>query len=289
MTETIRLDNGELSVEVSSLGAEMQSLASADGRQWLWNGDGEWWSGRSPILFPIVGKAPEDTLAIDGKAYAMKQHGLARRREFALIGSASDVCRHQLAADDETMASYPFDFRLELEHRLTGRVLTVTATVTNAGFESMPYGIGFHPAFLWPLPGATGLPHRITLENGKEPDLFRLKDGMLSPEKHLSPFIGGHLMLEHRQFEADAMIFPEGAGDGLTYDVAEGPALKFTFRNLPNLALWQKPGAPFICIEPWHGMAAHLDGSAELTERPFTAALAPGEKASYGFSVELPA
>ena len=88
-------------------------------------------------------------------------------------------------------------------------------------------------------------------------------------------------------FEADAMIFPQGAGAGLRYGADGGPALKFDFNNLPNLALWTKPGAPFLCIEPWHGMAALADGSDALEERPYGMALEPGATAQFAFSVEI--
>lgn len=289
LTETIRIESDTLTVEVSYLGAEMQSLTHKDGRSYLWSGDPAWWSGRSPILFPIVGKAPNDVLEISGQSFPMKQHGFARRSTFALVEQGPGFCRHRLCASSETKASYPFDFTLQLEHRLDGNRLTITATVTNPGPSPMPYGIGFHPAFAWPLPGGEDRPHRIVLDNGAEPPLFRLTDGLLAPERHASPFAGGRLPLSPGQFADDAMIFPEGAGTGLTYGVEDGPTLRFAFDNLPNLALWQKPGAPFLCIEPWHGMAAHADGTAELVERPFTVALAAGEAASYGFSVEIPA
>lgn len=289
MSTLTRIESEAITVLVSSLGAEMQSLTTQDGRTWLWDGDAAFWSGRSPILFPVVGKAPEDTLLIGGTPFPMKQHGFARRSEFALVRSGATVCCHELRASAETRAVYPFDFCLTLEHRLDGHRLSVTATVNNEGAGPMPYGIGFHPAFRWPLPGGEGKPHVITLDNGAEPSLSRLHDGLLAAGNLPSPFRAGHLELEHDLFDADAMIFPDGAGNGLTYGPTDGPSLTFRFDNLPNLALWQKPGAPFLCIEPWHGMAAHAGGTAELTERPFTVALAPGESARYGFSVVLPA
>jgi galactose mutarotase-like enzyme len=94
-------------------------------------------------------------------------------------------------------------------------------------------------------------------------------------------------MLDHAMFEQDAMIFPEGAGKGLSYGVEGGPTMRFSFENLPNLALWTKPGAPFLCVEPWHGMAAELGGSSELADRPYTKTLAPGATARFAFTVEI--
>lgn len=287
MPQTIRIENAELAVEVSTLGAEMQSLKTADGRDWLWNGDAAWWSGRSPILFPIVGKAPGDMLAINGTTYPMAQHGIARRRDFAIVEQSATSCRHELVSTPETREVFPFDFRLTLEHRLKARCLSVTATVENTGDMLLPFGLGFHPAFLWPLPGAEGKAHTVILDNGAEPGVIQLEGGLIGKTLPTSPFKAGRLALRHDLFVNDALIFPEGAGTGLTFAAEDGPSLHFTFENLPNLALWQKPGAPFLCVEPWHGMAAHAGGTAELVERPFTVALPVGDSMRFGFTVEI--
>jgi len=289
MPSQTRIANAHLSVDVSSLGAEMQTLTSADGKAWLWNGDAAFWAGRSPVLFPIVGKAPENRIGVEGKSYDMTQHGFARRSEFTLAASDETSCRYELAASEETRAAYPFEFLLAVTHALDGRKLTVSAEVENRDSRPMPFGLGFHPAFLWPLPDAEGRNHTVTLDNGAEPALTRLEGGLVKPDKLASPFKAGSLTLAHSLFEQDAMIFPEGAGKGLTYAAEGGPELKFSFDNLPNLALWQKLGAPFICIEPWHGTAAELGGSDDLAKRPYSVILQQGEKARFAFTVELPA
>jgi len=283
-----RISNPFVTVDVSSLGAEMQSLTSSDGRSWLWNGDPAYWSGRSPLLFPIVGKAPDNRVSIEGKSFEMGQHGFARRSEFTLSASNDTMCRFDLKASETSRAIYPFEFHLSQTHSLDDRTLIVSTEVRNDDARPMPFGLGYHPAFLWPLPGADGKPHRISLDNGADPLLARLHDGLLSSDRLTSPFKGGSLILDPADFAADAMVFPEGAGNGLTYGVGAGAQLKFSFVNLPNLALWQKPGAPFICIEPWHGMAADYGASNDLALRPFTLTLPPGEKAYFAFTVELP-
>ena len=288
MPSLTRIANTDLSIDVSSLGAEMQSIMTRDGKAWLWNGDAAFWTGRSPALFPIVGKAPDDTLLIDGTAYPMAQHGFARRREFSLEAATPAACRYTLEACGETCAIYPFDFKLSIEHSLAGRTLTVASEVENRGDKPMPFGFGYHPAFLWPLPGGEGKPHTVTLDNGAEPKRQPLEKGLLSTGRTPSPFEKGRLVLAGDQFLDDAMIFPEGAGDGLTYAAEDGPALTFRFENLPNLALWTKPGAPFLCIEPWHGTAAEYGGSRELKDRPFTTLLPPGESRRFAFSVTFP-
>ncbi|QHW28758.1 aldose 1-epimerase family protein (plasmid) [Rhizobium leguminosarum bv. viciae 248] len=288
MPISIRIGNEDLTVDVSSLGAEMQALRSSDGRSWLWTGDAAFWTGRSPILFPIVGKAPDDKIAIDGTIHPMVQHGFARRSEFALAASTETMCRFELAASDATRAVYPFEFQLAVVHAVEGRVLTVTAEVTNRGRKPMPFGLGFHSAFVWPLPDASGRDHIVTLDNEGEPALVRLEGGLINPATLPSPFDAGRLVLDHAMFEQDAMIFPDGAGESLSYGAEGGPVMQFHFENLPNLALWTKPGAPFLCIEPWHGTAAQAGSSSELSKRPSTTILAPGAAASFAFTVEIP-
>lgn len=282
-----RIANRDLTVDVAALGAEMQSIQTRDGRNFLWNGDATYWTGRSPILFPMVGRAPNDTVSIDGQRFQMSQHGFARRSNFALVAEESDRCVYRLESSEASRAMYPFDFVLDIEHRLEGRAVLVTAEVTNKDHRIMPFGIGFHPAFVWPLPGAEGQPHAVVLDNEGEPPLRRLSGGLVEPVEHPSPFSKGSLVLDQDFFEEGAMIFPHGAGAGLRYGAAQGPAIHLTWDNLPNLALWTRPGAGFVCLEPWHGTAAETGGSDDLAERPYSELLGPGATARYRFRAEL--
>lgn len=282
-----RIANDQITVDIAALGAEMQSIQTRDGRHWLWHGDATYWTGRSPLLFPIVGKAPNDTVTVDGVSFQMSQHGFARRSNFSLMVEESDRCVYRLTASEASRAMYPFDFELDVEHRVEGRAVLVSATVANRDHKIMPFGIGFHPAFAWPLPGAEGEAHIVELDEGGTPALHRLSGGLVNPRTLPSPFAAGRLTLDHNLFADDAMLFPEGAGAGLVYGPDKGPNLHFTWENLPNFALWTKPGAGFICLEPWHGTAAEIGRSEELSERPYSELLGPGATAHYSFRAEL--
>lgn len=282
---TLAIGSDTLRATISPLGAEMQSL-EWQGKPLLWNGDAAFWTGRSPVLFPIVGRADGDAIAVRGRMAQMKQHGFARRSTFELAAADESACTFALTDSAETRAVYPFAFRLSLTHRIEANRLSVSARVENRDSTPMPFGLGFHPAFLWPLPGAVGA-HRVMLDNRGEPALVRLDGGLIGETTLPSPFRKGGLTLDPAQFTDDAMIFPEGAGEGLVYGAETGPRLHFRFQNLPNLALWQKPGAPFICIEPWHGMTARKGAGPEIAARPYSVTLAPGDTATFGFSVEV--
>lgn len=290
--DLVCIASGELTVCVAGLGAETRSIRDAAGRDYLWHGDPAHWTGRAPILFPIVGAAPGDQIAVGDHQAGMKQHGFARLSRFDLDGQGPDWCRHVLRDTAETRAPYPFGFELAVRHALAGPVLTVSARIRNDSDRDMPFGFGFHPAFAWPLPGAAGRPHRVALDNGACPPRLRLagagaNPGLLARDLHPSPFRDGALALSPALFDAGALVFPEGAGAGLRYGVPGGPDLRFRFEGLPNLALWTRPGAPFLCVEPWHGMAAWADAGPQLADRPFTRWLAPKAQADFSFSVEF--
>lgn len=288
MTQDVtQISSDQLVATVSPVGAELHSLTAQNGQELLWHGDEKWWGGRAPLLFPIVGRAPDDVIAVDDHTAPMKQHGFARRSLFTLIAQTQDSCTYELRDSGQSRAVYPFAFGLTVTYRLTASRLQVSVEITNHDTAPMPFGFGFHPAFAWPLPGAEGLPHQVQLHNQAEPEMIRLHDGLIPPERHRSPFTRGMLSLDPQLFEKDAMIFPQGAGDRLSYGVAEGPQLHFEFENLPNLALWTKPGAPYLCVEPWHGMAATTDGDHQIANRPDSITLAPGARRNFAFRVEV--
>lgn len=80
------LENDVISVVINSIGAELYSIKTkADGCEYLWQGDPEYWSGRSYNLFPICGRLTEGKYTYNGKTCEMNLHGFARDSEFSLI------------------------------------------------------------------------------------------------------------------------------------------------------------------------------------------------------------
>jgi galactose mutarotase-like enzyme len=284
-THTV-LRSDALSLGVAPMGAEMQYLRTAAGDDLLWNGDAAYWTGRAPVLFPIVGRAVDDIVTVGDHTSPMPQHGFARRSVFTLEEQTETMCRHVLSDSDESRAVYPFKFSLRLTHRLDGATLHVTADVTNDDTQPMPFGFGFHPAFSWPLPNAQEAAHHVTLANGGTPDMRALEDGLLRPEPIDGPFDGGHLEVVESLFDHGALVFPSGS-DSLRYGPQAGPSLNFTFHNLPDLALWRPTGAPFLCIEPWHGTASYVGDGPQIVQRPNSVTLPPQATVQFGYSVAV--
>ncbi len=284
--DMIILLNEVMSLGVAPLGAEMQYLRTAGGDDLLWHGDPAFWSGRAPVLFPIVGRAVDDTIAVEGHSAPMPQHGFARRSMFELVEASEGMCRHKLRDTAESRAVYPFAFTLEISHRLEGHTLRVSAQVTNDSKRPMPFGFGFHPAFNWPLPGADGAAHHVTLANGGAPEQVELEDGLLRRAPMDGPFVDGDLKIAEPLFTDGALVFPNAAG-ALRYGPRKGLALEFNFTNLPDLALWRPKNAPFLCVEPWHGTASYVGDGPQIAQRPNSITLAAGKAAEFGYAVTV--
>ncbi len=280
MTDPVTLASPDLTVTVSPLGAELQSIRDAQGRDWLWDGDARWWTGRAPILFPTVGALTGGIACFDGQEYPMAQHGFARRQTFTLAEHGSPRATFRLEDDAGTHEHYPFAFRLDVTHRLDGATLETIATVTNRDQRPMPFGLGFHPALRWPLPGtgAASRPHHVVRFDADEPEPIRsvVGGGLLGPAQP-TPVREDELVLHDSLFEQDALVLDRPNSRGLWFGVPGEPGVRVDFAGLPFLGVWSKPGAGYLCIEPWQGHADDAGFTGPFADKPGVITLVPGE------------
>jgi galactose mutarotase-like enzyme len=285
----IAIASAELSAEINPLGAELSHLRDADGRELMTDADPAFWSGRAPLLFPIVGALAGGRYRLGGEEYALPQHGFARRREFALIESAPDRALFRLTDDEETRAVYPFAFALDAEYRVAGATLSIVITVTNIGDGDMPASFGFHPAFAWPLPyGQPREDHAIVFAEEEPGALCRITpDALIGPADRASPVEGHTLRLRDSLFAHDALVWDEIASQALSYGAATGPKLEIAFPDTPMLGIWTRPGARYVCVEPWHGIADPDGFAGEIWDKPGMLRFAPGESRAFVMRVTL--
>lgn len=282
------ISSPSMRVEVSSLGAELISLKDSRGRDLLWHGDTAWWGGRAQILFPIVGRLPDDKIAIDGIVHGMHQHGFARTSEFVCTSSTSSSCRFELASSLQSKAMYPFDFLLSIRYEVVGLSLVVTAEVQNKSKRPMPFSIGFHPAFLWPLPpGNQRSSHVIEFEWPEDAQVLRTRDGLMLAAGETSPVKNGVLTLDDRLFDQGVIIFDKLASRSVSLRAPGSPSVNVSFPSFPHLGIWSKPGAPFICVEPWQGYATPFGYSGELRDKPGIISLAPQATQPFSMQIEV--
>ena len=289
-TELVSLTNGVLTAQINPLGAELWSLTDDVGREYMTDADPAFWTGRAPLLFPIVGALSGGRYRLSEAVYELPKHGFARHSRFELIERGGDKARFRLVDSPETRAAYPFAFALEVEFALGGQCLTTTVTVTNRGAEPMPFSFGFHPAFAWPLPGGGAkAAHRIAFER-EEPAPVRRIDptsGTLRTDSDPTPVQGQMLAPDASLFELDALILDRLESRSLVFSGENGAALRLDFPDCPHLGIWQKPGAPFLAIEPWQGFNDPEGFDGDFFEKPGVVVLPAGESRQFRLGVNV--
>jgi galactose mutarotase-like enzyme len=216
---------------------------------------------------------------------------MASRATGALPGRSRGLssCTLVLTDDAETRTHYPFAFRLAIGYSLAAGRLDVTFEVTNTGDGPMPASIGAHPAFNWPL--LAELPkeaYRLTFADNEPAPVRRLRDGLLLPAAQPTPIRGRTLALSERLFEDDAVILDHPASTSVRYFAGRGPAIEMSWHGFNELGIWSKPGgAPFLCIEPWHGIASPVDFDGDFADKPGVMLIEPGAKRVLGYRIGL--
>ncbi|WP_102958644.1 aldose epimerase [Mangrovicella endophytica] len=265
---------------VSARGAELRALIAPDGRSFLWNGDPAWWDGRAPLLFPVIGRSVNDAVNVGGTAYAMPLHGFARTMLFERAAVSPSAATFLLRDSEETRRSFPFAFELDVTYRIAPGALALEAAMRNRGCVPMPASLGFHPGFPWPLPGGEGLPHRIRMIDAALAPVRMGVDanGLLTGAEQPSPFRCGRLQLEPQLFAERALVFPGGVGSRLVYETSDGSSfVEMIVDGFPHLAIWSRPDAPFVCIEPWLGLPAFAGDDGALEGRRSGAIIPPSD------------
>ncbi|MEP9403032.1 aldose 1-epimerase family protein [Sphingomonas sp. VNH70] len=286
---SVTLTNGVLTATIAELGAELLSLKDANGRELMTDADPAYWTGHAPILFPIVGRLHDDRYRVDGQTYQLPQHGFARRRKFAIVAQDAVSVRFELTADAETQAAYPFDFVLHVEHRLDGATLEIAVSVTNPGDRDLPASIGFHPAFAWPLPyGGAKTDHRMLFSDAEVGTIAAIAaNGTIAAARVPDPIEDKVLHLRDDLFAKDALVFDPVRSHSVRYGVEGLPGLRVDFPGMPKLGIWTKPGAHFVCIEPWDGIADPEGFDGDIFDKPGIRRVAPGATHRVAMAVTL--
>lgn len=289
MNEMITIASADLTAVINPFGAELTSLTDAQGRELMTNADPAFWTGHAPILFPVVGVVNDGVIRLDGRDYPMPKHGFARHSAFTLVDQSATSATFRLTDSDGTRAAYPFAFALDIVFTLDGATLSIDAQVRNTGDVTLPASFGFHPAFAWPLPyGQDRAAHRIMFES-EEPDALRViaPDGTIAREERASPLEGRDLFLRDELFATDALVWDDVKSHAVIYGAPMGPHLAIAFPDTPKLGIWTKPGAAYVCVEPWHGIADPTGYTGEYRDKPGVFEVAAGDTKHIGMSLTL--
>ncbi len=291
----ITLQNGSMRAVIDSHGAELKSLKDRDGKEYIWCSDPTYWGESSPVLFPIVGCLRNKKIEIEGKPYEMLSHGFAKRMEFSAQQESEDSAVFTLCDTEETRSRYPYPFILTMLYRLTDDGLTIRYRVTNPGDKPSYYCIGAHPAFNCPLEeGEAFTDYEIVFPQPETADLipFDLQKSEVAVGRR-KPFLQNEtsFSLSYDMFCSDALIFDEqlqSKSVSLKSKIS-GHGVTVGFEHFPLLAFWTPiaGGAPFLCIEPWCGIAVCEDEGDTLTGKRCVQRLAPQETGEHALSIKV--
>lgn len=279
----ITIQNDSLALTVDTLGAQMMSIRSFDGCEYLWQGDPKYWADRSPTLFPFIGRSTHNSYRLHGKVYPMGIHGFAASGAFDLKEQANDRLVLVLSSNPEMLKQYPFAFALEIAYRLRGNTIAVSYVVHNMSEETMPFGIGGHPGFRVPLErGECFTDYVLEFSQNCDPDRVGFtRDVYLSGYDSPYPLQDSRIIpLCHELFDEDAIILKNMDREVTLRSLVSGRRVTVSFPDMPYVGFWHWPktDAPYVCIEPWSSLPARQDIVEECSCKSDLIRLGPGKK-----------
>ena len=265
------LKNSALTITVSDYGAELKSLTGADGTEYLHDGNPKWWKYTSPVLFPIVGKVNGGKYRAEGQTYELPQHGFARVTDFKCVRESADEIVFRLNWSDETLKIYPYKFSLEISYIIKDNTVAVVWLVKNLDDKAIYFSIGAHPALKCPIVDGENFDDCYLKFNVAEHSarLPLTAAGLLSRDR-VPTISGDKLNLNYELFKGDALVFDDLKSDAITIcSTKSSKKITLQAKGFPFWGIWtpSQGGAPFLCIEPWHGHADFEDFSGDITQK----------------------
>lgn len=270
----IEISNNQLAVTISPIGAEVQSIKDVNTQcEYLWHGDAQWWSGHSPILFPIVGGLWNGTCRVDGQELHISKHGFVRRAPWRVVCVEADKAVFEFVSTVGTFAIFPYAFRLTATYSLDDRKLRAEFCVENLGGSPFCFQLGGHPAIALPnWDDAQPLDGYLRLEGNPTHVLRAGEQGCLELDTFPVPLnADGLVPLTVDTFSHEALIFDNHQVSAATVLTPLGQPVARVESTAPVWLFWSPQGVhtPFVCLEPWYGLCDHQSFCGDITERPY--------------------
>lgn len=294
MIEIFSQDNINLA-SVSLTGAEIVKLKKSSPvtkeKSVFWDVDEVFWNRVSPILFPLVGKVKNNQFQVHGSNFELPQHGFARNNEFQLLECHSNYCKLLLSHNFETLKVYPFEFQLIVEYRMLENGIHVKNTVINPSKNNdLYYSIGAHPGFQLYSPLED---YSIEMEDSNGQTMtgnfslerHLIQQGLYTGETEWVKFDNGRLALNHHLFQSDAIVFKNEGISSISIFRGMELLVKLSCKTAPYWGIWTKPGAPFLCLEPWNGIADHVNHNFNFLEKEGVQKLPPQQSEVFEYQI----
>lgn len=286
----MQIQNQFLTATIDPKGAELQSLVlNATGHEYIWEADPTHWGKHAPVLFPFIGKLRGDSYLYKDQQYPMDKHGFARDHFFELMDTSKDSVTFKLATNNELRKKFPFDFELEISYRFKDQSIINAYVVRNLGADPMPFSIGGHPAFRCPqIDGERRADYRLVFNKEEDIETHLLsEEGFFSGESRHC-FSGKELPITDPLFDDDALVFKSLRSTNVSLESGEKRWLKFHYQGFPYLGIWSMSRtSPFVCIEPWFGMADYIDHEGDIEKKEGVQVVEPGREFVCDFRVEV--
>lgn len=276
----LRIQNDKLCLTVSTLGAQMMSLRSCEGIEYLWQGDPAYWPDRAPVLFPFIARLTNNRYRYRGKLYPMEIHGFANKMEFSPVEHGPEHLVLELKSTIVTVVRYPFDFTLRIRFSLERNRLCISFEVENQSDRYMPFGIGGHPGFRVPLlPDEQFTDYELEFTTPCQPDRVGFTEKLfLSGQDTPYPLLDGRRIdLHHGLFDEDAIVLKNMGREITLRSKLSHRGVCVSYPDMPYLGLWHAPktDAPYVCIEPWSSLPSRQDVVEEFSCKSDMIQLAP--------------
>ena len=277
------IENEVLKVTVTTYGAQVCSvIRKEDGVEHMWQADPEVWGYHAPILFPYTGKLKDGKLIAKGQELvSTSQHGFARTMEHEFVYQNKQTLVLQLTDTPETLAVWPWKFRLMSAFTLEGDVLHHTLTVENQDEAPMSFGIGYHPAFAIPFDHQhTYADYELRFDKVESPIcLETLPRGLITGGTYFLDNNITAIPVTEQLFANDSHCMTGLQSETLgLYEKDTGRGVVCSIKSFPYCLIWSKPGQPkFICIEPWNSLPSREAEGYEWEKKPAAAVIASGE------------
>jgi galactose mutarotase-like enzyme len=285
----LTIQNEQLILGVSTRGAEKVSLKTKSGKEYLHQSD-EFWDSTAPFLFPIVGRLKGGSTLIKGKEYRLPLHGFLRHQEFEVLQHKADELTLVNVHNKETLAMYPYQYKVFVTYTLKEASVKTQVRITNHSTEAMPFNFGGHPGFTLPLyPNETFNDYRILFERSEKfSSPLVEKDGTINYQTPWLCFDAlKELALDYHYFENDAIIIPRVRSHEVLLVNEHHQGIKFTFPEFVTLAVWTRPNAKFVCLEPWIGHGDRHDTTHDFMKKDNLITLEPTEDFNIVYTITI--
>jgi galactose mutarotase-like enzyme len=169
-----------------------------------------------------------------------------------------------LKDDEQSLKHYPFEFNLKIKYTLEKDSFSISYEVSSS--EDILFSLGAHPAFLL-KDNINNTYLEFSETENKDLLCLDVSNGCIAWDK--KDYLNSNkLKLQSDIFKDDALIFEKLKSNSVTLkNNSNKKSVNVNFDNFSHIGFWAPVNAPFVCIEPWCGIADYTDTNYNLEDK----------------------